>query len=193
MAGIVLKTIFFHELPQLVRPEPYIGMGWVGTITGVALARRFGFAFIAPLLLGGVAYTVGGLIDQLGWTVVVPGVVHPHELFHLAVLMGAFIHWLFVWKIVEGIACGTREPRPCRTIEASLTSTCRRAAWARMCCRFSRRAGLVSTPLRNKGSEYRRRKIQSVTADVMHLIELLDRLRGERFWLLDSCLFRGLL
>jgi hypothetical protein len=42
------------------------------------------------------------MFDLLNWCVVVPGVIHPHELVHMAVLMGAFWHWLFMWQIARG-------------------------------------------------------------------------------------------
>ena len=35
--------------------------------------------------------------------IVIPGVVHPHEIFHLMVLVGALFHWYFVWHIAAGI------------------------------------------------------------------------------------------
>ncbi len=102
VAGITLKTIYFDELPEWVGLIFYLALGWFGVVSAALLARRYGFAFIKPLLFGGIAYSVGGVAELLGWLVLVPGLIHPHEVFHLAVLMGAFFHWLFVWQFASG-------------------------------------------------------------------------------------------
>jgi hypothetical protein len=36
----------------------------------------------------------------LGWFGI--GLIHPHEVFHLTVLLAAWFHWRFVWKIAAG-------------------------------------------------------------------------------------------
>jgi channel protein (hemolysin III family) len=106
IAGITLKTVFFDDLAEWIGLSLYLTMGWLGAYSGVLLARRFGFNFVKPLLIGGIAYSIGALIDFLQWLIVIPGVIHPHELFHVAVLMGAFWHWLFVWQIAPGEIVG---------------------------------------------------------------------------------------
>jgi channel protein (hemolysin III family) len=102
ITGVTLKTIFFDDLAEWVGLTFYLTMGWFGLGSGIQLGRRYGFNFIKPLLLGGVAYSVGALIEFLRVMVIVPGVIHPHELFHMAVLMGAFWHWLFIWQFAAG-------------------------------------------------------------------------------------------
>ncbi len=93
---ISLKTVFFDDVPQWLGLIFYLGLGWVGLLSGAALWRRFGFAFVRPLVAGGVAYTVGATIDYMGAPTIIPGVVGPHELFHVAVLVGIGCHWRFV-------------------------------------------------------------------------------------------------
>jgi channel protein (hemolysin III family) len=102
ITGITLKTIFFDDLPEALGLGLYLTMGWFGAVSGYFLWQRYGVGLIKPLFWGGVAYSIGGILDFGGWTIVIPGVVHPHELFHLAVLVGAFCHWYFVWKIARG-------------------------------------------------------------------------------------------
>ncbi len=102
ITGITLKTIFFEELAEWLTLTLYLALGWFGVLAVVLLGRRHGFPFVKPLLLGGVAYSLGGALDFLRWPVVIPGVVHAHELFHLAILTGAFWHWTFVWQIATG-------------------------------------------------------------------------------------------
>jgi len=98
-AGLVLKTVYFDATPEWVGLLMYLGLGWLGVISTVALARRFGVRFVLPLVWGALAYTIGALVDFLGWPVLVPGVVGPHEIFHLAVLAGISFHWAFINRI----------------------------------------------------------------------------------------------
>jgi channel protein (hemolysin III family) len=103
ISGLVLKTAFFDATPPWLGLLMYLGLGWLGLISTVALARRFGVRFVLPLVWGALAYTIGALADFLGWPVLVPGVVGPHEIFHLAVLAGISFHWAFI----RGIACSS--------------------------------------------------------------------------------------
>jgi channel protein (hemolysin III family) len=122
-AGLTLKTIFYNDVSEWLGLSFYLTLGWFGGVSGFLLARRFGLAFIQPLLIGGLAYTVGGVMEFLGWLVVIPGVVHPHELFHVAVLVGAFFHWLFVWQFADGRVRGREavppSPRPRQQADAA--------------------------------------------------------------------------
>lgn len=102
IAGITFKVIFLTSFPEWLGLAIYLIMGWFGMLAGVLLARRYGFAFIAPMLAGGLAYTIGGLIDIFKWPSLVAGLVHPHEVFHVAVLTGMCCHWLFVWQFAGG-------------------------------------------------------------------------------------------
>jgi channel protein (hemolysin III family) len=97
--AIPLKMVFFDSTPPLLSLGLYLGFGWLGLISGTRLWRRLGYSFISPLLWGGVAYTVGALVAFLQAPVLVPGVIGPHEVFHIAVLLGLSCHWLFIWNI----------------------------------------------------------------------------------------------
>jgi channel protein (hemolysin III family) len=101
IAGITLKWLYFSDWPRWLGVGLYLLLGWLGVISGVAIASRYGFKFVLPLLWGGIAYSVGAILEFVDWPVVIPGVVHPHELFHLAVVIGALFHWLFIWRIAD--------------------------------------------------------------------------------------------
>ena len=70
--------------------------------SGVMVWRRYGLLFVRPLISGGVAYTVGAVIDGVGWPTLIPHVIGPHELFHVAVLIGVASHWRFVLQFAGG-------------------------------------------------------------------------------------------
>jgi channel protein (hemolysin III family) len=97
--GITFKAIFLPAFPEWIGLSFYLALGWLGAGTGFVLWRIYGFAFIRPLVLGGIAYSVGAVSEYLGWPVVIPGVLQGHEAFHLAVLVGALLHWGFIWRI----------------------------------------------------------------------------------------------
>jgi len=99
IAGLTLKTIYFDTMPAWLGLAMYLGLGWLGTISTVAIARRFGWRFILPLLWGALAYTIGAVVDHFDWPVPVRGFVGPHEIFHLAVLAGISFHWAFIRRI----------------------------------------------------------------------------------------------
>ena len=103
-AGVVLKTVYFEVTPEWLGLLMYLGLGWLGVISTVALARRSGVRFVLPLVWGALAYTIGALADFLRWPVLVAGIVGPHEVFHLAVLAGISFHWAFI----RGIAAAER-------------------------------------------------------------------------------------
>lgn len=96
LAGLTLKTVYFTAIPEGFGLALYLGFGWLGAASWVAIVRRFGFRFARPVLWGGLAYTLGALTDFLRWPVPIPGLVGAHELFHLAVLAGLSFHWMFI-------------------------------------------------------------------------------------------------
>jgi len=101
LAGLVLKTVYFDATPQWLGLLMYLGLGWLGLISTVALARRFGVRFVLPLVWGALAYTLGAVAEFLRWPVLVAGIVGPHEVFHLAVLAGISFHWAFMRGIAK--------------------------------------------------------------------------------------------
>jgi len=102
ITAITLKTIYFESMPEWLGLALYLGLGWFGLVSGIAMARRFGFRFIRPVVWSALAYTFGALADFLHWPQIVPGIFGPHELFHLAVLAGIAFHWKFVFSVASG-------------------------------------------------------------------------------------------
>jgi channel protein (hemolysin III family) len=101
-AAIALKSIYFDTMPQSLGLALYLGMGWIGAYTGYSMWRRYGYKVMAPILWGGIAYSIGAVLEFLHWPVIVPGVVQWHEVFHVAVLIGLGFHWALVYMIADG-------------------------------------------------------------------------------------------
>ena len=100
--GITLTTVFYDSLSPGMGTAIFVALGWCGLLSCVLLWRRYGFAFVKPLLWGGLAYTLGAIVLRLDWPVLIPGVVGAHELWHLAVLVGLSLHWRFVFRFANG-------------------------------------------------------------------------------------------
>ncbi len=106
VVGITLKTIFFDDLAEWLGLSFYLTLGWFGSVSAVFLVRRYGLDFMKPLLWGGIAYSVGGIVDLMKWPTVIPHVIDAHGVFHVAVLTGALFHWRFIWQFATGeVAC----------------------------------------------------------------------------------------
>jgi channel protein (hemolysin III family) len=99
ITGIVLKSIFFVEIPEWVGLSLYLSLGWFGIFSTYRLYKRFGFDYIKRIVYGAVAYTCGGLLEFLRIPILVPEVIGPHELFHVFVIIGISMHWLFIRRI----------------------------------------------------------------------------------------------
>ncbi len=106
-ASITLKTVFFSAIPEWLGLMVYLTLGWLGVLSGGALWRKYGFSFIKPLVYGGMAYTFGAVFEYLHRPVLIEGVVGPHELFHIAVLVGISFHWWFVYNSLDCEHIGT--------------------------------------------------------------------------------------
>lgn len=97
-AGIVLFTVFHDALPRGLGIGVYLALGWIAGLAGIVVWRRQGTARVWLLILGGVVYSVGAVLLGLGWPTIWPGVLGPHELWHVAVLAAMGVHWRFVFE-----------------------------------------------------------------------------------------------
>jgi hemolysin III len=97
--GIVLKALFVDGLPDWMWLALYLGLGWMGTIVMLRIAYLNGWSSVRLLLVGGLVYSTGALLDLLGVPILVPRVFGAHEVFHFAVIGGVFIHWRYVRQL----------------------------------------------------------------------------------------------
>jgi hemolysin III len=86
----------------------YVGMGWAAVICYIEMSRVWPQRTLFPLLLGGILYTVGAVINLMEWPEIQPGVFGPHEVFHLFVMAGSLAHFQFMHDV---IAIGGRNAR----------------------------------------------------------------------------------
>jgi hemolysin III len=83
----------------------YLGLGWGSIVCYFEFARVLSHRALVPIVLGGVSYSIGAVLNLLNWPVLAPGIFGAHELFHLFVLGGSLAHYLFILKVVAPFAC----------------------------------------------------------------------------------------
>lgn len=100
----VIGTIFkicWINCPHWLSSVMYIGMGWLVVFAFSAIMKNLSHAAFWWLLIGGIIYTVGGIIYALklplfkrhNWKN-----FGNHELFHCFVMLGSLCHFILVYK-----------------------------------------------------------------------------------------------
>jgi hemolysin III len=95
LAGLCLK-LFFRHLPSWSTAALYVGMGWLAVIAGEPLVRAVPASGLLWLVAGGLAYTLGAVIYAIERPDPLPDVFGHHEIFHLLVLAGSALHFVFM-------------------------------------------------------------------------------------------------
>ena len=78
----------------------YLGMGWGAVVCYAEIARVVSHRALVPIVVGGMSYSVGAVLNLLHWPALWPGIFGTHELFHLFVMAGSLAHYLFMLKVV---------------------------------------------------------------------------------------------
>lgn len=95
IVGIILKLAWFNS-PRWLYTFFYIAMGWVAIFAISPLSKALPKRGISLLIWGGIVYTMGGLIYAFKWPKFNLKHWGFHEIFHLFVLGGSFIHYMLV-------------------------------------------------------------------------------------------------
>lgn len=96
LVGIVLK-IFWITMPRWLSTFLYIGMGWIALFALKPLYASLSAGGFLFLVLGGLMYTIGGIIYGLKKPNFTAGFGF-HEIFHIFVLLGSACHY---WAILN--------------------------------------------------------------------------------------------
>ncbi len=99
VASCSLSLIWINS-PRWLTSGVYLVMGWLAVIALYPLSRALPPAGMAWLLLGGLLYTVGGVLYAVKW----PGRDNPrfgcHEVFHLFILAGSICHFFLMYQVL---------------------------------------------------------------------------------------------
>jgi channel protein (hemolysin III family) len=96
LSGVVLKTVYFADVPASLTAGLYLFLGWLGVFSIGQYARRHGWRRIMPAFWGGLIYSAGAFLWLFEPPALVDGYFGHHEIFHLAVLGGIAVHWRFI-------------------------------------------------------------------------------------------------
>jgi hemolysin III len=102
-AATIVIAAGHHFSPRLATCL-YLGMGWGAVICYFEFARALSHRALLPIVVGGVSYSVGAVLNLLHWPVILPGTLGAHEIFHFFVLAGSMAHYRFILKIVVPFA-----------------------------------------------------------------------------------------
>lgn len=99
VCGVFFKIIWFH-CPRWLSTVLYIGMGWIIIFAIFPLADVIGSMGIFLLILGGIIYTIGGIIYGAKPKFLTTKYLGFHEIFHIFILLGSLAHFLSVYLFV---------------------------------------------------------------------------------------------
>ena len=97
----IIQSIFFVNLPKMVSAVLYLIAGYMIAPYFKDLIPRLGSINMILLVTGGLAYSIGALTYGLKRPKLNPLVFGYHELFHLLVSVGAVLHFMLIYSIVN--------------------------------------------------------------------------------------------
>ena len=100
-SGLLLANI---RLPLPLATCEYLALGWGALLVYFEVARVVSHRSMRPLVVGGILYSVGALLNLMQWPVLWPGIFGSHELFHLLVMAGSAAHFWFMLTAVAPFA-----------------------------------------------------------------------------------------
>lgn len=101
--GITFGTIYFEELPTYMTHSVFIAFGWLGLVSIIGVWKLKKTISVKYIIYGGLAYTIGAIIDWIQYPAIIPGYFEAHELFHIAVLIGVTFHWFFLLDSIRAV------------------------------------------------------------------------------------------
>lgn len=98
-AGVLLKMCW-PSAPSWVGVPLYLLLGWVAVWFIGPIMQGAGVAAVVLLIVGGVFYSVGGVLYALKWPNPWPQTFGHHEFFHACTAVAAICHYIAMWFAV---------------------------------------------------------------------------------------------
>ncbi|WP_010582295.1 PAQR family membrane homeostasis protein TrhA [Schlesneria paludicola] len=122
ISGVAWRISLKESSPGTLGVVVFLLFGWSSVIISAVLLHRFGWSFMQPAILSGLAYTIGAICLMFHRPTIVPGLIGPHELWHVAVLCGIGLQWYFVSQFASPLTIPVRiRPPKFRDQIATLT------------------------------------------------------------------------
>lgn len=97
--GVLFKMIWFNS-PRWLSTAIYIAMGWMIIFAVSPLSSSLSTTGVFLLILGGIFYTIGGVIYGLKPKILTFKYMGFHEIFHIFILFGSLAHFFSVFLYV---------------------------------------------------------------------------------------------
>ena len=97
--GIIFK-LFWVTCPKWISSVMYIAIGWFAIFAIYPLSKVLAPMALFLLVLGGIMYTICGVIYALKNDKFKIGVFGTHEIFHIFILLGTLCHFIAVFSYV---------------------------------------------------------------------------------------------
>ena len=98
-AGVLLK-MFWPGAPRWVGVPLYLALGWTAVFVAPDILHGAGVAALALIIVGGLAYTVGGIAYATKRPNPFPATFGFHEVFHACTIVAASCHYAAIWLIL---------------------------------------------------------------------------------------------
>ncbi len=100
LCGATNQLLFSTGGPGITGTLLMLALGWSNAITAYKVFRRCGWKFVQKPVLAGLCYTVGAVILVKHSLVLLPAVIGPHEIWHVAVLCALSLQWMFLFDLL---------------------------------------------------------------------------------------------
>ncbi|MFN8509268.1 MAG: hemolysin III family protein [Deinococcaceae bacterium] len=98
-SGIALK-LWTLKVQRWISTSLYLAMGWIALILVPQLLQQAHLGVLVWLIVGGVVYTLGGIVYGTKRFNPFPGVLGFHEVWHLFVLGGSTAHCIMMFYLI---------------------------------------------------------------------------------------------
>ncbi|MEH7503957.1 hemolysin III family protein [Neobacillus drentensis] len=99
ISGVVFKMVWFN-CPRWISTALYLAMGWMIVFVFSPLTGSLNPIGLFLLILGGIFYTIGGVIYGAKPKFLQSKYMGFHEIFHIFILLGSVSHFLTVFLFV---------------------------------------------------------------------------------------------
>lgn len=96
VVGIILTSIKL-SVPHWVSSLIYLAMGWLAVFAIGPISQALSLPAMGLLILGGIFYSLGGILYALKWPLRDHKYFGCHEIFHVAILLGSVSHFFMMF------------------------------------------------------------------------------------------------
>ncbi|NLK96035.1 MAG: hemolysin III family protein [Clostridiales bacterium] len=97
--GIIFKLAWV-TCPRWLSSTIYIAVGWFAVFAIYPISKVVALPGVILLFLGGVMYTIGGVIYALKKDKIKIGIFGSHEIFHIFIMLGSLCHFISVYMYI---------------------------------------------------------------------------------------------